>query len=208
MIYSSHPISDPASLRQVYRPPTARILDKRVHRLDSHARDFIRLSPFVLLATSDGRSSADVSPRGGPPGHVAVLDEHHLLLPDRPGNNRLDSFSNILRFPFVSLLFIVPGVLETLRVKGRAALSTDAALLEAHGAGGAAKAVLLVEVLEARLHCAQALELAGLWRPSTWPDRRLLAPAGRIWADHVRESERQRKHEHEHEHVAAGRCPD
>jgi PPOX class probable FMN-dependent enzyme len=173
-------------LRQVYRAPSPGALRKCLPYLDEHARQFIALSPLVILATSDGSSSSDASPRGGAPGHVAVLDDQHLLLPDRSGNNRLDSFHNILRFPYVGLLFFIPGLAETLRVNGCASIVTCPTLLARCNDSGKAKAGLLVEVSEMYLHCSKAVELSALWQPGTWPDTRPLASPGRIWSDHIR----------------------
>jgi hypothetical protein len=138
------------------------------------------------LATSDGKHTADISPRGGPPGHVAILDDRNLLLPDRSGNNRLDSFHNILCFPHVGLLFLIPGMSETLRVNGRASICTCASMLGQCAGERPPKAGLLIEVEKAFLHCAMALELAHFWQPGSWPETRALPSAGKIWSDHIR----------------------
>lgn len=183
--FQTQNISDEESLRQLYRPPSPGAIKKCIRHLDSHARQFISLSPFVLLATSDAREACDISPRGGPPGHVAILDDRKLLLPDRPGNNRLDSFHNILRFHHVGLLFFIPGVSETLRVNGRASICTCPDLLQRCMGGRPPKAGLVIEVEKAFLHCSMALELARFWQPSTWPQTRALPSAGKIWADHI-----------------------
>jgi PPOX class probable FMN-dependent enzyme len=176
-------------LRQLYRPPTRGAIKKCIPTLDSHARQFISLSPLVILASSDGQTTSDISPRGGPAGHVAILDERRLLLADRSGNNRLDSFRNILRFPYVGLLFMIPGVPETLRVNGRASICTCPQLLARCEGARLPKAGLLIEVDKVFLHCAMALELAGLWQPAAWPRARALAPAAKIWADHIRQAD-------------------
>ena len=189
--FPSTSINDTETLRHVYtKAPSPGALRKCLHHLDVHARHFISLSPFVVLATSDGSTSSDVSPRGGPPGYVVALDERHLLLPDRSGNNRLDSFRNILHFPYVGLLFFIPGVPETLRVNGRASICTCPDLLRHCSAGKPPKAGLLVEVGEMFLHCSMALELANFWRPAYWPDTRALPSPGRIWSDHIKSPQR------------------
>jgi PPOX class probable FMN-dependent enzyme len=187
--FSSTTINDTETLRQIYdKPPVPGALRKCLDHLDMHARQFISLSPFLVLATSDGSTSADVSPRGGAPGHVAVADDKHLLLPDRSGNNWLDSFHNILRFPYVGLLFIIPGVSVSLRVNGRASICTCADLLRHCGGERPPKAGLLIEVSEMFLHCPRAFDLASVWQPASWPDARELPSAGKIWSDHIWQS--------------------
>lgn len=174
-----------AALREIYPPPAERALRKQIAILDAHCRDFIARSPFVLLATSGADGSCDVSPKGGPPGFVRVLDGHRLALPDAPGNRRLDSFTNVMASPHAGLLFLVPGLGETLRVNGGCVLSTDADVLAA--VAGDAKpppAALVVEVREAYVHCAKALIRSQLWRPETWPDAADLPSAARILRDH------------------------
>ncbi|MEN3278737.1 MAG: uncharacterized protein V7631_4527 [Massilia sp.] len=185
---ASHTIDETETLHSLYKASSAGAVRKCLGHLDIHARQFISLSPFLVLAASDGSTSSDVSPRGGAPGHVAVLDDRHLLLPDRSGNNRLDSFHNILRFPWLGLLFFIPGVPETLRVNGRASICTCPDLLRYWGDDRPPKAGLFIEVSEMFLHCAMALELAGLWQPAHWPDARELPSPGRMWSDHIGES--------------------
>src|SRR5262245_5579297 len=114
------------SLRGLYDAPTERAQKKEIRALDRHCRRFLELSPFVVLATADQAGNADASPRGGAPGFVKALDEHTLLIPDAPGNNRLDTLENILATGRIGLLFLIPGIDETLRVNGRATLSTEA----------------------------------------------------------------------------------
>ncbi len=123
-------ITDEQSLRGLFEPTHALALQKCQDRLGEHAQEFIRRSPFLCIGTQNLEGKADVSPRGDPPGFVRVLDARTLAIPDRPGNNRLDTLSNIIAHPFVGLLFIVPGFDDTLRVNGRATLSTDPELLK------------------------------------------------------------------------------
>ncbi len=173
-------------LRRLYEQPEAPAVRKCIAKLDEHCRRFIAASPFVVIATFDGKGAADASPRGDPPGFVRVLDDTHLLLPDRPGNNRLDSLENILACPHIGLLFVIPGIRETLRINGAAAITADPALLSPLAVNGKTpKAGILVTVREAYLHCAKALIRSALWRPETWPDKSVIASPGRIWADHV-----------------------
>ncbi|MBB3219528.1 MSMEG_1061 family FMN-dependent PPOX-type flavoprotein [Pseudoduganella umbonata] len=182
-------IEDEETLRRVYdKPASPGALRKCLDHLDAHARHFIGLSPFLVIATSDGMASSDVSPRGGSAGHVIVLDDRHLLLPDLSGNNRLDSFYNILRFPWVGLLFFIPGMPETLRVNGRASICTSTELLKHCAGKRLPKAGLLVEVNEMFLHCSRSVELASLWEPESWPDTAALPSPSRIFSDHIRQS--------------------
>lgn len=179
-------ISTVDQLRSVYRPPAQRSLDKEVDHLDAHCRDFIAHSPFALLATTDGDGRVDVSPKGGPPGFVAVLDERRVALPDMAGNNRLDSMRNILRGAAASLLFLVPGVDETLRVVGRAAVSTDPDVVGACPVAGMATNVAVVlDVTTAFIHCAKALRRAGLWAPERWPSTDDMATPACMLRDHI-----------------------
>ena len=148
-----HLITDEAALRALFGETHTLARLKCLDALDTHARAFVARSPFVCLSTQDAEGRADVSPRGDPPGFVAVLDERTLAIPDRPGNNRLDSLSNILANPSVGLLFLVPGFEETLRVNGRARLSRDPALLEPLAVAGRAPTLaILVAVDEVFLH--------------------------------------------------------
>ena len=148
-------------LRAHYPAAQGRALSKQLDHLDPHCIAFIGLSPFAVLATGGAGGQLDASPRGGAPGFVHVLDAHTLLLPDAKGNNRLDSFSNIAETGRAGLLFMIPGVDETLRVNGEASLSDDAALL-AYFAGerNPPRLVMRLRVAEAYLHCAKALMLS------------------------------------------------
>ena len=177
---------DAAELRARYRPPAQRSLDKEIDHLDENCAAFIRLCPLVVLATADGASRADTSPRGGPPGFVAVLDAHRLALPDLAGNNRLDSFTNICAHPGVSLLCVIPGLDETLRVVGRGLLSSDPEVLARCPVGDLTPRVaLVVEVETAFVHCAKALRRAGIWRPETWAAPEALPDPARMLRDHA-----------------------
>ena len=168
-------IDTEADLRALYAAPGERALRKQLERLDVHCRNFIALSPFLVMASTDGEGRLDASPRGGPPGFVKVLDERTLLIPDSKGNNRLDSLANLLRAPGVGLLFLIPGVDETLRINGRASISTDAAQLDACAdARRRPPLVIVVDVHEAYLHCAKALMRSKLWDPAAKQERSVL----------------------------------
>lgn len=166
------PLSDRAALRQRMGEPVAHVATKEMPCLDEHCRHFISLSPFLCLGTMDADAKADVSPRGDPPGFVTVLDERTILIPDRPGNRRADSMQNILANPSVGLLFLVPGVEETLRLNGRASIVEDPALLAAMAVRGKApKLAIRVEIEEVYFHCAKALMRSRLWDPATRIER-------------------------------------
>ncbi len=155
--------------------------------LDHYCRAFIAMSPFLVLASADAEGRADASPRGDPPGFVQVLDDRTLLLPDRLGNNRVDSFANILTAPGVGLIFLVPGIDETLRVNGTARLLTDGnALAGSSVASKAPRTGLVVTVAEAFFHCAKALRRARLWDPATQVERSSFPSLGRIIAEQTR----------------------
>lgn len=160
---------------------------KGISALDVHCRDFIQRSPFVLLASADADGRCDVSPRGGAAGFVRVLDAGHLAIGEAPGNRRVDSLRNILQNPHVGMLFLIPGVRETLRVNGRAGVSNDDELLRMLGdrAERTPNVAITVDVEEAFLHCAKALIRGSLWEPEAWPDSNGLAPPARIWKDHA-----------------------
>jgi PPOX class probable FMN-dependent enzyme len=171
-------------LRDVYPPPKQRSLDKEIDHLDGHCRRFISLSPFAVLCTAAADGQCDASPKGGPPGFARVLDEHRLLIPDATGNRRLDGFQNMLENPRVGLVFMIPGMGETLRINGRVELTRDPALLEGSQTGGRpAELALVVHAEEVYIHCAKALIRSQLWDPGTWPEQ--LPSAAEILSDHI-----------------------
>src|SRR5262245_28384041 len=148
-------ITDARALHALYAAPRERALKKQLTAIDVHARRFIELSPFLVLASA-GTGGIDASPRGGAPGFVRVVDARTLWIPDSPGNNRIDSLDNIVERGDVGLLFMIPGVDETLRINGRATLTTDAATLaRCADARRTPKLVIRVDVREVYLHCAK-----------------------------------------------------
>jgi PPOX class probable FMN-dependent enzyme len=164
-------------------------LKKQIDRLDRYARQFIARSPFLCMATSDAAGNADISPRGDPNGFVQVLDDHTLAIPDRPGNNRLDSMSNIVANPNVALIFFVPGIEETLRVNGRARIVRDEAILAQCAVNGRTpKAAVVVTADEVFFHCAKALKRSRLWDPARHADRSELPSLARIIMDQASET--------------------
>lgn len=179
-------ITSEAELRLIYKQPTPLAVAKEIGQIDSHCSRFIALSPFLCIGTKSPDGAADVSPRGGAPGFVQVLDKSHLALPDRPGNNRLDTLLNVLQQPSVGILFFVPGFEDVLRVNGVARISTDKALMERFLAEGKLPlTVMVVEVREAQLHCTKAIKRAGLWDPATQIDRRTFPSLGQILHDQL-----------------------
>jgi PPOX class probable FMN-dependent enzyme len=175
-----------AALRALYGAPSELSLKKQLTRLDPHCRRFIALSPFLVLATAGKDGLPDASPRGDAPGFVAVLDDETLLVPDRRGNNRLDSLQNIAEQSGVGLIFFVPGINETLRVNGHARITTDAALLARFAVDGKVpRTGLLVAVKEVYYHCAKALIRAKLWDSSRHIARKDFPSLGRILADQI-----------------------
>ena len=173
-----------AELRGLYAAPQERAVSKQIPRLDVHCRRFVALSPFVVVASTDGAHQLDASPRGGPPGFVKVTDAGDLLLSDAPGNNRLDSFENILATGQVGLLFLIPGFAETLRVNGSAVLSrAEADIAACTSERRAPKLVVRVAVEAAYLHCAKAFMRSRLWEPGARVDRTVLPTAGKMISD-------------------------
>jgi PPOX class probable FMN-dependent enzyme len=160
-----------AQLRQVIGPPLERSVKKEITFLDAHCRALIAKSPFVLIASGDEAGRMDVSPKGDVPGFVAVLDDNTLAIPDRPGNRRADTFTNVLRNPGVGLLFLIPGKLETLRVNGRARIVRDLALRTRMTVRDKTpELVLVVNVEQAFIHCGKCMLRSRLWQQEDWPD--------------------------------------
>jgi PPOX class probable FMN-dependent enzyme len=173
-------IEDLRSLRALYPAPGERALRKQLDALDRHALRFVALSPFVVLSTADAQGRQDASPRGGVPGFVQAPDARRLWIPDAPGNHRLDSLSNIVATGRIGLLFLVPGVDETLRVNGRARLCDEADRLAPFAADARVRLVIEVDVEEAYLHCAKALMRSKLWTDAARVPRSVLPSMGQM----------------------------
>src|ERR1700720_1812670 len=184
------PLSDIAAsdLETIYPKPTPRVIAKARPEIDAHAKKFIAMSPFCVLATSGSDGSVDASPRGGNPGFVSVAAPNRLLMPDRSGNNRIDSFRNIVEGSgFVQLIFFVPGIDETLRVGGKGQLSAEPDLLASMGEfGKQPRAVLSIAVREAYFHCGKALMRSKLWSPSTKVERAVLPSISQMIHDQTK----------------------
>jgi PPOX class probable FMN-dependent enzyme len=176
---------DEAAVRRHYGEPLERAVLKSLARLDSHMKQFVALSPFVVIGSSTA-AGADVTPRGDQPGFVHVIDDTTLLVPDWPGNNRLDTLTNVASNPHIAMLFFIPGVDETLRVNGVAAVTFEPALLQRWQVGGKEpRSVMRVSVREAYLHCAKALIRSRLWRGDYAIERHRLPSYGQMLKDQI-----------------------
>lgn len=179
-------ITSVEELREIYRKPGQPAVDKVIDHLDHNCRVFIEHCPFLTIATADAEGRCDVSPKGGPPGFVAVLDGRRLAIPDLSGNNRLDSLQNLVTNPGIGLLLLVPGMDETLRINGSATIITADDVLDACSLRDVRpKVAIVVSVEEVYLHCAKALRRASLWQPDGWPDAAGVPTAGSIYKDHM-----------------------
>jgi uncharacterized protein len=180
----NYTIATTAQLESLYSDaPYGPAVFKEADHITSQYRKLIEAAPFCVIATS-GPEGLDCSPRGDPPGFVRVVDAHTLIIPDRRGNNRIDSLRNLVRDPRISLLFLIPGVGETMRVNGRAAISTDPKLTESFVMNGKVpKCVLIVTVERAYFQCTKAIIRAKLWDPASKVDRKTLPTSGSILAE-------------------------
>lgn len=177
-------------LRNAFEATHDVAIRKVLRFIDGHSRNFIEKSPFLLIGSQDASGNGDVSPKGDFPGFVGVLDEKTLAIPDRPGNNRLDTWENIIENPGVGLIFMIPGMNETLRINGQARLTLDKELCSQMQVNNRpAKAVLIVKVHEVYMHCAKAFIRSKLWSPATWPPRSDMPTLGQILKDQADLSE-------------------
>ena len=174
------------SLRSIFGNAQGLAVQKSRPGFDKYSRQFLSLSPFLVISTSNSQGRADVSPRGDPPGFVHVVDDRTMLIPDRPGNNRLDTMVNIVENPNVACLFFIPGFEDTLRVAGKAVITSDPELLKHCAVSGKQhKAGILVTVDEVFLHCAKALKRSKLWSDEYKQDRNRMPSIARIILDQV-----------------------
>lgn len=182
-INEEHEITSVAALEALYGAPAGAAVEKEIDYLHPHYQAMIAASPFFVLASS-GPDGVDTSPRGDAPGFVAVMDEKTLLIPDRKGNNRVDSLRNIIVHPHVALLFLIPGVGETLRVNGRARISTAPSLLDRFSVDGKApRSVMVVSVDTVFFQCSRAIFRSKLWDPARHISRESLPSLGKMVAD-------------------------
>ena len=166
-----HLLTSVADLRALVGEPLPRVIAKELPALDEKAVAFIGSAPFLVMATSAADGSTDASPKGGPAGFVRVLGERRLGVPEFPGNRRFDGVQNLVERPSIGLLFVVPGITETLRVNGQATLTRDPELLETCAVDGREPwFVVDVDVRQVFSHCSKAFLRSGLWKPDSWPD--------------------------------------
>lgn len=176
-------------LRNLYRPTKERAVKKQISRLDHHCRDFLALARFAVFSTCDTENNMDASPRGGEAGFIKVTDDNTVIVPDWTGNNRLDSFSNIVDTARIGAIFLVPGVDETLRINGAASLRSDEAFTSLCEVDGRfPKLVVHIVVKEAYLHCAKAIMRAQLWEPDAKVEREALPTMNEILNDQTGQS--------------------
>jgi PPOX class probable FMN-dependent enzyme len=177
-------------LRDFYDAPMAAAIRKDIAHLDELCRRLIAASPMLFVATHDEDGRADVSPRGGQPGFVTVLDEQHLAIPDATGNRRLDTLENIVASGRAGVLFLIPGRDTTLRVNGRAAVTAAPDVLERLSpVGKAPKTAIVVKADEVYTHCPKAFVRSKLWDPATWPDPETLPTSAEVSLAHQRNPE-------------------
>ncbi len=164
-------IRSEAELRELMGAPVAPpVVEKTLASLDRHCLAFIERAPFVFISSTDAEGRMDISPKGDAPGFVKVLDSNTLVIPDRPGNQRFDTFRNLFESPRVGLIFLVPGKRETLRISGKAEVVRDQELLDTMAANGKTPALsIAVHVEEAFFHCAKCMIRSHLWQPEHWP---------------------------------------
>jgi PPOX class probable FMN-dependent enzyme len=177
-------VTDVSELRALYGEPSGLAVEKSLRRLDRHCREFIRLSPFLLISTQ-GPGGADISPRGDPSGFVSVEDDGAILIPDRLGNNRIDTLENILHNPRVGVIFLVPGLNESLRINGVAEIVVGPELRRLAHQDRVPKTAIRVRIEEVFFHCAKALIRSKLWDPETRVPKGSLPPLGVILADQI-----------------------
>lgn len=183
-------IKDVPEFRERYGDTTHLIYDKSARFLSEPMQDFVRLSPFCVVSSQDLDGHTDISPRGDPAGFVEIVSPKYILIPDRPGNQRFDTFRNILTYPPVSILFMIPGVFDTLRVNGRGFATRDPELLARCAIKDRVPPVgLLVEIEEAYGHCSKAIRRSGLWDDETQIDRKTAPSLGDMMSDHLNYSQ-------------------
>jgi uncharacterized protein len=200
-------IRDETGLRAIFGAIDSGAARKSIPFLDRHCRTFIGLSPFICLGTFGANGKADVSPRGDQPGFVQILDDRTLAIPDRPGNNRLDSLSNIIGNPQVGMIFLIPGFEDTLRVNGKAVLTRDPMLLRSMAVNNREpKVAIKVAVEEAFPHCAKAFKRSRLWDPTAQVDRKTMPSLVRMIMEQIAEAESRQAPKLDEAQVAAYEC--
>jgi PPOX class probable FMN-dependent enzyme len=180
-------LSSTEQLAELYEASTPGAWAKDIGVIDDMARRLIALSPLVIVASQDAEGRADATPRGGPPGFVTVFDERHVVIPDATGNRRLDTLTNIVATGHAGLLFLIPGRDQTLRINGRACVSTEPEVLEAAGAvGKPPRTAIVVRTDELYAHCPKAFIRSKLWDPSSWPEPETVPSTAEVMLAHAR----------------------
>jgi len=183
-------------LRELYDQPNGRATGKQMSKLDTHATNFIEKSPFLILSTISNQGNMDASPRGGKPGFIDILNDQEIAIPDAKGNNRIDSIVNIVESGRVGLLFLIPGVDETLRVNGSACITTDEHILNRYSSEQhPPKSCIIVNIEEVFLHCAKALMRSKLWNNESQIKRSEMPSMGEILKDQLGSSEKPESHQ-------------
>jgi uncharacterized protein len=183
MVYRDHLITSIEQWQSLYGEKLPTSVIKEIDHINDGYRKLIEAAPFVAIATS-GPEGLDCSPKGDAPGFARILDDKTLAIPDRPGNNRIDSFRNIMRDPRIALLFLIPGIGETLRVNGRASISIDPDLMQSFSVGGKLpRSILIVHIESIYFHCSKAIVRSKLWEEATKIDRKSLPSTGTIIAE-------------------------
>jgi PPOX class probable FMN-dependent enzyme len=183
-------IESEAALRELYERPMPQALRKQLDQVDEMARQLIALTPIVFVASHDGEGRCDVTPRGGPPGFVRVLDERHVAIPDATGNRRLDTLVNVVATGHAALIFLIPGRSWTLRINGRACVTTDPDLLgRLTAVGKPPRCAIVVRADELYTHCPKAFVRSRLWDPGTWPAADDQPSPAEVTLAHLRDSE-------------------
>jgi PPOX class probable FMN-dependent enzyme len=182
-----HSISSESELRKFIGTPHEAVVKKSIARMDEHCRNFISMSPLLFLSTCNEEGKCDVSPRGDHPGFVYIVDDYHLIIPDRPGNRRVDSMLNILSNPHVGLVFLIPGMEEVLRINGRACVIRTADISEKLQLSGEPPLLGIgVEVEECFIHCSRALKKSNVWKVDEWPPKQNLPSATQMFHAHLK----------------------
>lgn len=195
----AHALTSPEHLAEFYPPAAERAWSKDIGMLDDAARALIAASPLVVVASHDAEGRADATPRGGPPGFVAVLDDTHLAIPDATGNKRLDTLRNVIATGAAGLLFVIPGRDQTLRVNGRACVTAAPDVLEAAGAvGKPPRTAIVVAADEVYAHCPKAFVRSRLWNPDAWPPLDDVPTAAEVMLAHLRDPTRTLAEEQEY----------
>ncbi|EJL43190.1 phosphohydrolase [Brevibacillus agri] len=180
-------VTSEEQLRETFGVPSPLVQNKSISQLDEHCRNYIAQSPFLIISTADEKGNCDASPRGDAPGFVHIIDDRHLVIPERPGNKRMDSITNILVNPHIGLIFLIPTLEETLRINGRACVIQDQDILEKMAVKGKVPALGIgVQVEECYVHCAKAFMRSGLWKPDKWPEAGTTPNIAKMLADHVK----------------------